>query len=194
MQEAEITLRSLERGGTLPRRKGKCRVCRAPLPKNRRSFCTDDHRELYYLATSSEFLRYRVFERDKGVCANCGEDCDALEVRVFGASTMLKRPRQKSMQCGLLLPVDQRTANVKVLIANGYRRLTSNWPRTLWEADHIEPLIDGGSFRLDNVCTLCQPCHIAKTSNEAKWRAKRKKLVGKKQTETLKRFRKMGLR
>jgi len=35
----------------------------------------------------------------------------------------------------------------------------------------VLPLIDGGSHALDNLQTLCTPCHKAKTAEEARARA-----------------------
>lgn len=186
-------LAQLERGGKLPAVKGKCRVCLDPLPKHRRGYCSDVCRDIYYLATSNDFLRMRVFERDKGICAACGRDCDELEQRVWGFSTMLKKPRHSNIRRALLLPHAERTHKAVKLVAQGFARLKSNTPRTLWEADHVEPIADGGSYALDNVQTLCQPCHIEKTADEACWRAKRRRLVGVKQTETMRRFKKLGL-
>jgi len=43
-----------------------------------------------------------------------------------------------------------------------------------WEHDHIVPLKDGGSHALDNIQTLCVPCHKAKTAREAIARASRR--------------------
>lgn len=183
----------LERGEKLPVVKGKCRVCLDPLPKHRRGYCTDACRDSYYLATSTDFLRMRVFERDKGICAECGLDCDALEQRVWGFSTMVKKPRHSNIRRALLLPHAVRTQKACVLVAQGFARLSANTPRTLWEADHIEPIADGGGFGLDNLQTLCQPDHIKKSSDEAGWRAKRRKVMGKKTTETMRRFKKLGL-
>jgi 5-methylcytosine-specific restriction protein A len=40
-----------------------------------------------------------------------------------------------------------------------------------WEADHVVPLIDGGTHDFSNVQTLCTPDHKAKTAAEAKARA-----------------------
>ena len=45
--------------------------------------------------------------------------------------------------------------------------------RSLWELDHIVPLVDGGSHDLDNLQTLCTPCHKAKTVSEASERRER---------------------
>lgn len=51
-----------------------------------------------------------------------------------------------------------------------------DWPQSYtWEADHVVPLIDGGSFGLDNLQTLCVDCHKAKTAKEAAERAVRRK-------------------
>lgn len=174
----------LERGKSLPRTKGQCRVCDLPLPSHRRGFCTDECRDLYYVATSTDFLRFKVFERDHGICAACEQDCDVLEQRTWGFSTMQKLPRKKQHRDALTRHHSQRTEMVKALITNGYARLVSNHPRTLWEADHIVPLTDGGTFGLDNLQTLCQPCHIEKTADEARWRTKRRKVLGVKTTAT----------
>lgn len=172
----------LSRGKTLPRVKGECRVCSAPIPPVRRSFCSDPCRDLYYLATASDFLRFKVYARDHGVCAGCTQDCDDLERQVWGFSTMQKMPRRKQHRDAITRHHRERAEMSKELIKLGFMRLVSNHPVTLWEADHIEPLVDGGGFGLDNVQTLCQACHIEKTADEAHWRAKRKKLIGKKQT------------
>lgn len=41
------------------------------------------------------------------------------------------------------------------------------------EVDHIKPLWEGGEeYDRDNLQSLCSPCHIEKTSEEAKRRAK----------------------
>jgi 5-methylcytosine-specific restriction protein A len=36
--------------------------------------------------------------------------------------------------------------------------------RTWWEADHIVPVVEGGDSGLDNVRTLCLPCHREETA------------------------------
>jgi 5-methylcytosine-specific restriction endonuclease McrA len=192
----------MERGATLPLVKGQCRVCPKPLPRRlskrgngitvfaRRNYCSDQCRDLYYMATSSQFVRFKVYERDHGVCVGgCGVDCDDLERRVYGHSQMLRLPRAGSHRRALLLPSNQRTANAEALNKEGFS--VTALPRTLWEADHIEPLADGGGFGMENLQTLCQACHREKTYDEAHWRAKRRKLIGKKQTATKRWFKKV---
>ena len=46
-----------------------------------------------------------------------------------------------------------------------------------WEADHIAPLVDGGSFEMENLQTLCRDHHKQKTSREAGERAASRKAV-----------------
>jgi len=43
--------------------------------------------------------------------------------------------------------------------------------RSLWELDHIVPLIDGGGHDLVNLQTLCAPCHRKKSIRENRARA-----------------------
>lgn len=185
------TLTFYARGGPLPPVvKRKCRVCREPLKGKQRGYCSDEHRELFMLATSTKFLRARVYERDRGVCASCGEDCDDLERRVWGYSMMLKVPDKMSYRRALLRPYEQRKELCGALAEFGFK-LKPGTPVSLWACDHREPLIDGGGFGLSNCQTLCVPEHIEKTSDEAGWRAKRRKLVGIRQSETMKRLKKM---
>ncbi len=63
--------------------------------------------------TSWRATRRRVFERDKGICQECGQAV------------------------------------------------------TTFECDHIYPRASGGDDSLENLRTLCKPCHIKATSNYA---------------------------
>jgi 5-methylcytosine-specific restriction endonuclease McrA len=99
-----------------------------------------------YNATDPREARRRVRKRDRGRCAECKLDTNALrrKIRAMG------RGRTQEL-CRL-----------------GFK------PRkSLWELDHIVPLVDGGSHDLDNLQTLCTPCHIKKTAEEARLRAAR---------------------
>lgn len=46
------------------------------------------------------------------------------------------------------------------------------WHDHFWEADHIVPVIEGGTNELANLRTLCMRCHRAET---AKLRRRRRK-------------------
>jgi 5-methylcytosine-specific restriction endonuclease McrA len=84
-----------------------------------------------------------VFARDRGVCALCSTDT----VKAYSA---LKRSRGLARQQGLDLW--------------GLRSITSR--RSLWDADHILPVAEGGGqCDLDNIRTLCLPCHREVTAD-----------------------------
>src|SRR5260370_5883845 len=52
-----------------------CRWCNLEVPKRRITFCSDWCVEEWRLRTDPGYLREKVLERDKGVCAACGIDC-----------------------------------------------------------------------------------------------------------------------
>src|ERR1700683_5743827 len=68
---------ALERG---PAGRPLCRWCRYEVPKGRRTFCSEACVHEWKLRTDPGYLRERVFERDKGVCASCGLDTVALRL------------------------------------------------------------------------------------------------------------------
>ena len=87
--------------------------------------------------------RRRVRKRDRGRCASCRIDTNKLRREVQG------RGRAKKLR------------------ALGYKIRGS-----LWELDHVVPLIDGGSHEASNLQTLCTPGHKKKTADEAKRRSR----------------------
>lgn len=43
--------------------------------------------------------------------------------------------------------------------------------KSFWDMDHIKEVVRGGDYQIDNLQTLCQPCHKAKTKRLAAERA-----------------------
>lgn len=95
-----------------------------------------------YNASDPREARRLVRKRDRGICASCGLDTRKLARSVKG------RGRTKKL-----------------------RDLGFKPRRSLWELDHIMPLIDGGGHDLANLQTLCVPCHKTKSAAEAQGRA-----------------------
>ena len=95
-----------------------------------------------YEATDPRELRRRVRKRDRGVCRTCGLDTNELRREIQG------RGRTRRLRELGFLP-----------------------RRSLWELDHVVPLIEGGSHDAGNLQTLCVPCHRRKTADEARARA-----------------------
>lgn len=86
-------------------------------------------------------LRWRraLALRDAGVCVLCGLDCAELD--------------NKLMRLGWCDPEGwaQEWTNLGIVKAQ--------WGKSLWHADHVVPLCDGGPDTLANVRTLCVFCH-----------------------------------
>lgn len=91
-----------------------------------------------YTQSDPREARRRVRKRDRGRCGACGLDTYALRRRVRGRGSHRK-----------------------------LRELGFKPRKSLWELDHIVPLIDGGSHDTSNLQTLCTPCHKRKTAREA---------------------------
>ena len=119
-----------------------CRWCNLEVPKGRLTFCSDWCVEEWRLRTDPGYVREKVFERDRGMCAQCGTDCMA-------ALTHLKRQRG--------------AARLRAYADWGVK---PSWRRSLWDADHIVPVVEGGGeCDLSNIRTLCLKCHRAATAN-----------------------------
>ena len=110
-----------------------CRWCGSPVPRGRFTFCGAPCVHEWRLRTDPTYLRERVFERDRGVCADCGLDTEAL-----------RRDKRK-------------------LDYNSRRQFETVWGkarRSLWDADHVLPVAEGGGeCDLANLRTLCLVCH-----------------------------------
>ena len=120
-----------------------CRWCDLEIiAKRRRTFCSDYCVHQWRLRTDPGYLREQVFARDRGICASCGID-------TVVAYAALKRARGPARAAGLRF----------------YGMKSINSRRSLWDADHIRPVAEGGGqCDLDNLRTLCLLCHRLATA------------------------------
>ncbi len=95
------------------------------------------------LRSSTSYLRECVFERDKGVCALCGIDTH--------------KQRRHIMR----LAFTQRMRELRALQEQG---VIHKGRKSWWEADHVLPVVEGGDSNLENMRTLCIPCHRGVTT------------------------------
>ncbi|MDQ6676497.1 MAG: HNH endonuclease [Acidobacteriota bacterium] len=124
-----------------------CRWCSLEVPAPRRTFCSEWCVHEWKLRTDPGYLRDRVVARDRGICAVCRTDTHEAWLR-------LKRSRG-----------DRRAA---ALLKWGLTKLNR---RTLWDADHIIPVVEGGGeCDLSNIRTLCLRCHREATAGLRKRR------------------------
>jgi len=140
-----VSTRRTAPGGWVKRKKRPCRWCGGEVSGRRLTFCSDACVHQWKLRTDPGYLRAQVFARDRGVCALCGLDTEAL-----------RRDKRK---------LDYRAR----------RAFEKEWGsrRNLWDADHIVPVVEGGGeCGLSNMRTLCLRCHRAATADLCRSRVK----------------------
>lgn len=125
-----------------PNGRALCRWCALEVPRRRRTFCSSWCVHEWRLRSNPGYLREQVFLRDRGVCALCGSNA---------TSAFLK------LKCA-------RGANRRALLMYwGLKKLSR---RTLWDADHVLPVTEGGGeCDLENIRTLCLRCHRKATQD-----------------------------
>lgn len=137
---------------------GQCRWCGGEVKRPRRTWCSDAC-VAEYKAVQPEGLRAAAHARDKGLCALCGRDCDALarsiQGRLDGAYTEDRQLQRRATRWRRLL---QRL---------GVPVMGFELRRSLWDADHRVPLAEGGPNTLENIRTACWPCHKGETAQLA---------------------------
>ena len=72
------TRRAKPGGWVKQRQRRPCRWCGAAVPAGRFTFCGEACVHQWKLRTDPGYLRAQVFARDRGVCAACGLDTEAL--------------------------------------------------------------------------------------------------------------------
>ncbi len=100
--------------------------------------------------------RRQVFKRDQGICAMCDMDVAGMEQRV-----------KKLLDSGVH----------PFILAERLQLKPKELNRTLWDVDHVVPLVEGGTNQLDNMRTLCVWCHKEETKSLSKRLSKTVKKV-----------------
>ncbi len=98
-----------------------CRECKGPITaKYRRTFCSQPCVDRWLCRASSAGARRVLFKRDKGVCAICGLDCEAL------------RQLRWYVPLGLL-----------IIKLSEYGIVSGR--KHYWDADHTIPVVKGNA-------------------------------------------------
>lgn len=151
---------SRERG---PNGRRLCARCGTEVPKGRQSWCSQKCIDEYLDRTDPARRRARVFERDGGICQLCGRGVGQLDDWLNGHAERNGKGRDSA---GTYL---QRSHFLR-------RRGLLGGQGQLYDCDHIVPQIEGGSHELENLRTLCVPCHKEETRKLAARRAGKPRL------------------
>lgn len=161
-----------------------CKMCPNTVGARRREYCSEECREDYLVRTSGSYARAKVERRDKGVCAICSTDTATLEKKLNEAALVDWEANESHR--GRWFHVSWVYGRNSSAIGPGEKRVRDEMRGrgfrpgvALWEMDHITPVIEGGGgCGLDNLRTLCVPCHRQVTKDLARRRRKQRPLFG----------------
>lgn len=143
--------------------KGFCTWCRTPVKRPAIHWCSDEAcLNAFKMANDPSYIREKVFDRDAGICASCGNhplEAERLWYYFREAAALLHQLKpypRTAAPCNCLWCVASRAAA-------DLRK---------WEADHIRPVVEGGGqCGLENYQTLCLICHKRESAKLAARRA-----------------------
>ena len=102
---------------------------------------------------SSSRVRAQVFALERGVCCLCGIDAHALYLRI----SSLQPAERLNALCNINWKLPQSSGALE-------RLLQRPKEGDFWQADHERAVAEGGgSCGLENLRTLCTPCHKVET-------------------------------
>ncbi len=152
-----------------------CTYCRVEVKPPRRTFCSAECVHQHRIRSDSGYASDLVFERDLGICSLCGIDTvkRQQDARIELRDTPSKARTTESAEEWMHHWDDNRRAVIAAWKATG-------WPtdtiRRWWEMDHVVPVVEGGGeCGLDNLRTVCCPCHKGLTKALAQKRAQERK-------------------
>ena len=153
-----------------------CRLCGVGLSGRRTSYCSDKCSDEWLIRSDPGFARRKVAARDLGICSTCGLDTDRLyrfwARRKWGSKVHNAWTRMHRESLG-------RGPGARATIW-----VDGRWLGGYWDMDHIKPVIlGGGGCGLDNLRTLCIPCHKKETAKLAARRARDRTILPGSQME-----------
>lgn len=125
----------------------RCRWCGRPCTGRRENFCSAGCAVEVAVRCERVALRHYIRARDHGICTDCDLDTEWLREEL----DTLRRT--------------DRAAWLKQVGCLGFTRKEAL--RSLWQADHVIPVVQTGPVGLDAVETRCTRCHKVKTRGEA---------------------------
>lgn len=118
-----------------------CRWCGGPVPKPRRTFCSEECLTQYSIRSGFS-TRNAVWERDNGMCALCGIDTTALQVCLHSSNDYEEMRRDQYLRA---IGMSQWSVGGRV---------------RFYDVHHVRLVKDGGGIcGLENLITVCMVCH-----------------------------------
>ena len=137
-----------------------CVWCGKPLGSVRRKYCSPECSDEVGLRCGYG-VRWKLKDRDKGICARCGRDCVALEKALSVIKDM-------GMPLAGWAYRGWRAKEKKAShLASALGITPEQVKKSLWDAHHKKAVADGGgACGLDNLETVCIWCHKKESANQ----------------------------
>ncbi|CAG9466200.1 unnamed protein product [Pedinophyceae sp. YPF-701] len=133
--------------------------------------CGEGCFKVYLARCTTGGLRAQLGKLERGRCRLCGTNCRDLVSRLQGITRYSHPTDWKERRRQVVKRVAPRflTMRSKKRLENLLEKAVEG---NAWEADHIVPVYEGGGeCTVDNMRTLCIPCHERNTAEQAARRA-----------------------
>ena len=149
-----------------------CRLCKGPCPQYEQHWCSERCLQTYLLISNGSYVREKLFERDRGVCAECGVDAAKMDTALAILKDDLLHPLLMTIHPMIVATLRaEGWNNVKLRGRGSFSDAIES--SSCWEADHINPVVEGGGqCGMENYRTLCFICHKKVSAKQAAARAK----------------------
>lgn len=142
-----------------------CRFCGGVCPGKRTAWCSQACVDEFFLTCHDPTaIENYITERDKEVCQVCGLDLKRF-VKDF-LETPLDKIEQRLWRLEGFVS-KEKLSQFEPNLRGCQKILAELTRRRLWEIDHKVPVHQGGGLcPLDQLSTLCLPCHKKKTQRQ----------------------------
>jgi len=148
-----------------------CRLCKMPCAEGSRQWCSEECFKKFLTMSDGSHVRAQLFERDRGVCAECGVNAAQMDNALARLKDDLLHPLLMSIHPMIVTTLRaEGWKNIRLRGRGSYADAIEF--TSCWEADHIQAVAEGGGqCGLENFRTLCFVCHKRASAEQAGARA-----------------------
>jgi 5-methylcytosine-specific restriction enzyme A len=149
-----------------------CRLCKQPCADESRHWCSEECLRKYLTISNGAYVRAQLFERDGGICAECGVNGAQMNEALARLKDDLLHPLLMTIHPMIVTTLRaEGWTNVKLRGRGSYADAVAF--TSCWEADHVQSVAEGGGqCGLENYRTLCFVCHKRASKEQASARAR----------------------
>jgi hypothetical protein len=118
------------------------------------------------------FARFMLEARDHGVCAKCGEDYSGRFRLLAGAKAWISDDGRSWYDTPPTAPFPTGVVYSEFVFLRQVSLWHNDHKVPLWKVRHLEPLRRIEYFKIANMQTLCDACHVVKSRAEEAEKAK----------------------